>query len=313
MIYLFGASLLIIACLFSYQKIATAIDDRRFPPPGSLIDIGGCRLHALVSGADGPTVVLDAGLSGLSLGWTLVQEEVSKFARVCSYDRAGYGWSDAASSKRTSQQLAEELHRLLHTAGIPGPYILVGHSFGGCNVLMFADMYPIETLGVILVDSVHEKMLDVLPLFPQNFFDKILGHAYVQYLSSALGYRRLKGPSSEIKRMFDPLPIAIKDQYFAQMNKTSYTQIVAKEMDTLPESLSQLEARQIHLHNKPLIVITAGRFSSDHEKELWQRLQKDLLTKSDQTTHLIAAKSDHMIPHHQPQIIIDAIREIREK
>jgi pimeloyl-ACP methyl ester carboxylesterase len=305
--------LLIIACLVSYQKIATLIDDYHFPPQGTLVDVGGYRLHILSTGTDGLTVVLDAGLSGTSLGWILVQEEVSKFTRVCSYDRAGYAWSEAAPSKRTSQHLAEELHRLLHAASIPGPYILVGHSFGGCNVLMFADMYPAETLGVILVDSVHEKMLDVLPLLPQSFFDRFTNHIYFQWLLSVIGYKRLKGPSSEIRRMFEPLPIMTRDRYFAQLNKTSYTQAVSREMQALPESLCQLHKKQVRLQNKPLIVITAGQFTNDHEKIIWHDLQKSLLAKSNRAKHMIAERSDHMINHHQPQIIVDAIREIWEE
>lgn len=302
--------LLILACLFSYQKIATLIDDHRFPPTGSLIDVGGNQLHIRCTGTGRPSVVLDAGLGGSSLGWTLVQQEVSKFTQVCSYDRAGYAWSAAASTKRTSQHLAQELHKLLHKTGIPSPYILVGHSFGGCNALLFADMYPAETLAVVLVDSVHEKMLNDLPLFSQSYFKRLINHAYVQWFLSAIGYKRFKGPSQEIKYMFEPLPKTIQNMYFAQLNKTRYTQTVSKELQALPESLFLLQNRQVHLKNKPLIVITAGQFTNDHEKVIWNNLQKSLLDKSYRSKHLTAERSDHMINHHQPEIIVEAIREI---
>nr|NGX52302.1 putative aminoacrylate hydrolase RutD [Candidatus Anoxychlamydiales bacterium] len=153
-----GISLLIsIVVFFLYQKMATIIDDYRYRPIGKLVDVEGYQLHIHSTGEGGPAVVLDAGLSGTSLGWSLVQSEVSKFTQVCSYDRAGYAWSDESLSKRTSKNLAKELHVLLHKANISSPYILVGHSFGGCNMLMFADMYPEETLGIVLVDSVHEE------------------------------------------------------------------------------------------------------------------------------------------------------------
>jgi pimeloyl-ACP methyl ester carboxylesterase len=128
-----------------YQKVATVIDDYRYPPPGKLIDIGGYRLHFNASGQGNITVVCDAGLSGTSLGWSLVQAKASKFTRVCTYDRAGYSWSDPSPLKRTSVNIAKELYSLLKKADIPGPYILVGHSFGGANVLLFADLYPQET------------------------------------------------------------------------------------------------------------------------------------------------------------------------
>lgn len=153
------AFFLLVICLLAYQKIATLIDDYRFPPIGEIVNIEKQRFHIHSSGIGGPTVILDAGLSGTSLGWALVQEKVSLFTRVCSYDRAGYAWSETSKEKRTSEQLAKELHALLQAAHIPAPYILVGHSFGGCNVLVFADMYPDETVGVVLVDSVQENML----------------------------------------------------------------------------------------------------------------------------------------------------------
>jgi pimeloyl-ACP methyl ester carboxylesterase len=306
-----GISLLLIGViLLSYQKVATIIDDYRFPPPGTRVDVGGYKLHIYSNGTGGPTVVLDAGLSGTSLGWSLVQQEVSKFTRVCSYDRAGYAWSDASGSKRTSYHLAEELHVLLHTEDIPGPYILVGHSFGGCNALMFADMYPTEVLGVILVDSVHEDMLQDVSQPPQGAFNKLINHPHFQWLLSAIGYKRIKGPSKEIAYMFAPLPEKIRSMYFAQMNKTGYTKTVSREMESLHESLCQLRERKVHLQDKPLIVITAGQFTGRDEEIAWNPLQKKLLEKSNRAKQVIAGKSDHMINHHQPQVIVEAIQEI---
>ncbi|MDP1609262.1 MAG: alpha/beta hydrolase [Chlamydiales bacterium] len=299
--YQLGISLIvIIMALTIFQSVATIIDNCRYPPPGKLIDIGGYKLHIHSTGQGGPTVVLDAGLSGTSLGWSLVQMEVSKFTRVCSYDRAGYAWSNQSPSKRSSLHLAQELHALLHNAKIPGPYILVGHSFGGCNVLLFADLYPKETIGVILVDSVHEDMLQERPTSHFNF----------QWLLSAIGFKRLQGPSNAIVEMFTPLPEQIRHMYIAQMNKTSYTQTVSREMEALNESLCQLRERKVHLQDKPLVVITAGKFANSNEEKAWKGLQKKLLLKSYRSKQVIADKSDHMINHHQPEIIIEAIREI---
>ncbi len=299
--YQLGISLIaVIAALTIFQSVATMIDDHRYPPPGKLIDIGGCKLHIHTTGQGEPTVVLDAGLSGTSLGWALVQKEVQKFTRVCSYDRAGYAWSDQSASKRTSLHLAKELHTLLHKANIPGPYILVGHSFGGCNALLFADLYPEETIGVILVDSVHEDMLR----------ERSTAHFNFQWLLSAIGFKRLQGPSNAITEMFTPLPEQIRHMYIAQMNKISYTQTVSREMEALNESLCQLYERKVHLQDKPLIVITAGKFADNSEEKAWTCLQKRLLLKSNRSKQIIADKSDHMINHHQPEIIIEAIQEI---
>lgn len=288
-----------------YQKIATVIDDYRYPPLGSLIDIGGYRLHFNPSGQGNITVICDAGLSGTSLGWSLVQTEVSKFTRVCSYDRAGYSWSDSSPLERTSVNIAKELYTLLKKADIPGPYILVGHSFGGANMLLFADLYPQKTLGVILVDSVHEDMLQEIPSPPRGFFD----HPKAQWFLSFIGYKRLKGPSEEIKAMFSPLPKEIQAAYIAQMNKTRYTETVNREMDGLSESLSQLGEKKICLQC-PLTVITAGITSNNEEGMKWKQLQKRLFSKSNKARQIVAENSDHMINHHQPEIIVDAIREM---
>jgi pimeloyl-ACP methyl ester carboxylesterase len=95
--------------------------------------------------------VMDSGLGGTVLDWQLVQPEVAKFARVCTYDRAGMGWSEAGSQPRTSEQIVRELHALLGNAGVEGPYVLVGHSFGGTNLQVYASRYPDEVAAMVLV------------------------------------------------------------------------------------------------------------------------------------------------------------------
>src|SRR5215471_422569 len=125
-------------------------------PPGKVIDIGGYRLHLNCSGNKGPTVVLIAGAGDFSFDWSLVQPKIGEFARVCSYDRAGFAWSDPGPTPRTMKQEAFELHLLLAAAGIKGPYLLVGHSLGGLIARVYFDQYPQEVAGIVLVDSTHE-------------------------------------------------------------------------------------------------------------------------------------------------------------
>jgi pimeloyl-ACP methyl ester carboxylesterase len=155
--------LLLVLAGIVYQAIASARDAQRYPPLGRLIDVVGYRLHINSTGEGTPAVVLDAGVCDCSLNWCLVQPEVAKFTRVCSYDRAGMGWSDAGPSPRTSEVIVRELHTLLTNAGIAGPYVLVGHSFGGYNVRLFAHDYPEEVVGLVLVDSAHEDQWPMLP------------------------------------------------------------------------------------------------------------------------------------------------------
>ena len=114
-----------------YQSIATERAERAYPPPGEMVDVGGYSLHINCVGQGSPTVLLDAGSGGFSAQWVRVQQEVSGTTRVCAYDRAGMGWSEMGPDPRDAKRITGELHALLEGAGIEGPYVLVGHSFGG--------------------------------------------------------------------------------------------------------------------------------------------------------------------------------------
>jgi pimeloyl-ACP methyl ester carboxylesterase len=136
-----------------YQAIATELAERAYPPPGEMVDVGGYNLHINCLGQGSPAVVLDAGSGGMSAQWVRVQQEVSGTTRVCAYDRAGMGWSEMGPAPRDAKQITGELHTLLGKAGIEGPYVLVGHSFGGMYMQTYAARYPEEVAGVALVDS----------------------------------------------------------------------------------------------------------------------------------------------------------------
>lgn len=139
----------------AYQAIGNARDTRRFPPPGQMVDVGGYCLHIHSMGEGGPTVVFESALGGSSLSWALLRSDVAKLTRACSYDRAGLGWSDADPMPRTPQRIVKELHTLLINARTTGPYVLVGHSFGGLTARLYAAQYPEEVVGMVLVDPAH--------------------------------------------------------------------------------------------------------------------------------------------------------------
>jgi len=141
----------------AWEWVASAWTKRRFPPPGRLIDIGGRRLHLHYAGnAAGPTVIIETGRFNTSAMWTLVHDQVKRFARVCSYDRAGYAWSDSDREPRTGERVCSDLEALLAAADIPGPYLLVGHSLGTMYVRRFAQLHPEQVAGIILVDPYTE-------------------------------------------------------------------------------------------------------------------------------------------------------------
>src|ERR1700719_3888244 len=146
---------LIVAAGAVFQFSMTQWESHRYPPPGKLVDIGGLRLHINCTGEGSPTVIMEAGPNDSSIIWQLVQPQISKFTRVCSYDRAGFGWSDAPKEPRSSLNIANELAQLFTRAAVPDPYVLVGHDFGTLDLRVFTARHRQEVAGMWFVDSVH--------------------------------------------------------------------------------------------------------------------------------------------------------------
>ena len=149
----------------TYQGVATALERRRYPHPGSLIDVGGHQLHIYCTGEGAPAVVLEASASGMSAAWGLVQPEVARVTQVCSYDRAGLGWSEAGDRSYDPGRVPDELHALLRAAGVPPPYVLSGHSLGASFMRVFASRYAGEVAGLVEIDPAV-AMAGEPPLLP---------------------------------------------------------------------------------------------------------------------------------------------------
>lgn len=311
-----------------YQYFSTQKDKSDYPAPGKMVDVGGYKLHINCTGSGvigQPTVVLDAGLGGYSLDWMKVQPAVEKFSRVCSYDRAGYGWSDESPNPRTSKYIVRELHKLLKRAGEQGPFIMVGHSFGGINVRVFANKYPEQVAGVVLVDAPHEYQESKLPKEPppKSFISR-LPHCLLEYpqvssFLTSIGVTRMIVQ----KQSFDWYPEDIRNSCRANASTAKFIRAMYQEERLhFQESLEQLKELDSNLNDTPLIVITAGKPCSreDMTKEwaewqdkrdvVWLDLQKDLAAKSTNSLYVLAQKSGHMIPSEQPEIIVDALNTL---
>ena len=297
----------------SYQFIATKIDERKYPPPGRLVDVGGYRLHLYCTGEGTPTVVMDAGLGGGVLDWSTVQPEVSRFARVCTYDRAGVAWSDSGVRPRTSRQVITELHALLGNAGERAPYVLVGHSIAGIHVQLYASQYPDEVAGVVLVDSSHEdqltrKGMTRIPSFYPPLIKAVSPFGVVRLLD-------LVGtPSTNL-----PSRVVAKRASIYSHTRSMYS--YADEISAIPVSMEQLREAPMRLGDRPLIVLTRGmkeanQAGSPEAAELaekaWAELQADLARRSSSGKQIIAEKSGHYIQFDQPELVIDAIRQVVE-
>ena len=150
-----------------FQAAASEIDRRNFLPPGQMVSVDGHTMHIRCSGEGSPTVILEAGAYSFSSEWYWVQRQLEQSLRVCSYDRAGNGWSEAVEGPRDGLTLVHELHSLLRTAGVTGPFVMVGHSLGGVLAPIYASQYPGDILGLVLVDSAVPRQWDDRAQFEQ--------------------------------------------------------------------------------------------------------------------------------------------------
>ncbi len=295
-----------------YQSIASAQDASSYPPPGKLIDVGGYRLHLYCTGAvrpGSPTVILEEGIGSTSLVWSKVQPGVASFTHVCSYDRAGYGWSDMGPLPRTNRRMVTELHTLLTRAGVPGPYVLVGHSSGGLIMRLYAFTYPQQVAGLVLVDSSHEDQDRYPDLRPTGTNLLPLCQALAPFgILRLLGY--LNGDVAE-----DSPTVQLADK--AHLYQTRYCQTVSDEEAAWDESLAQVRAARHSLGHLPLVVLTRGVpgnfFQGNAGKQVplsWLTLQKDLVSLSTNSTQIIATRSGHYIELDQPDLVIAAIKQV---
>jgi pimeloyl-ACP methyl ester carboxylesterase len=160
--------LFIILAGVTYQSVSNAVERRRFPHPGRLVDVGGHQLHLYCTGEGRPTVILEAPAGGISMHWAWVQNDLKSVVRVCSYDRSGLGWSEAPDSRYDAARVPDELHALLQQAGERGPFILAGQELGAAFARLFAARYPREVVAVVAVDDLSETSVSTAPVRMAN-------------------------------------------------------------------------------------------------------------------------------------------------
>jgi pimeloyl-ACP methyl ester carboxylesterase len=293
------------------------------PPIGKLIDIGSHHLHIHSTGEGRPAVVFESGGASWSLDWFLVQSEAAKFTSACSYDRAGFGWSESGPNPRTSEQIVMELHTLLTRAKIEKPIILVGASFGGHVVRLFAQKYPEEVAGVILLDARHESIDSKMPPAWKKLEASGKGMFQFMRLASRVGALKLMGKwmgEKALPSIAKKLPPDIRAAYLEVGFQPRYFQSNLDELGAIAESDKQLSAAG-SLGNIPLVVIRHGipdLFAgmpveqAKQAEEVWQELQQELARLSSNGQLMVAEKSGHGIQIDQPDLVVDAIRQMVE-
>jgi pimeloyl-ACP methyl ester carboxylesterase len=286
----------------AYESVAEAADARAYPPPGQMVDVGGYRLHINCIGTGSPTVVIEAGWGDSSGAWSSwVQPPAARTTRVCTYDRAGMGYSEPGPLPRTAERFAQELHTLLSGAGVAGPYVLVGHSLGGATVRVFAHEYATDVAGVVLIDSMGPGA-EKARTEPDS-------HSFADWavtLPARTGVLRLlSGPLDA----YHGLSPERANAYSSFAIRPGSFQAWLDEGKGMSESLAQ--ARTVKsLGAVPLIVLSRG-LTVEPDAD-WQKMQTELLALSSRSTQLFADKSGHNVEFDQPDAAVAAIEKMVE-
>ncbi len=297
--------------LFSPLLVWAEVADLRIDsdtPPGRMIDIGTHHLHLHCIGENQPTVIIDSGLGGFSLEWLDIQHNLATQMRICSYDRAGYGWSETGPSPRTTAQIVEELYWMLDMADEQGPFILVGHSFGGYTMQRFAALYPELTAAVVLVDSSHPNQHVDFPVIAST----VSKRSAIPPQQARMMRRRMLVSNMTVLPKNYPVEVASTAIQLMMYSKSMRAQ--QQELQFFYESARDvLEAGE--MPDVELVIMTRGRNAwpnnseGQRKEKIWQKLQQSFLLKNHHhARQIIAANSGHHIHLDQPELFEHVIR-----
>lgn len=291
-----------------YEVMAEARDDKRLPPPGQMFDVDGHMMHIHCQGQGSPTIVVEQGNGAQSLGWSEVNESMSRLSRTCAYDRAGMGYSEPVSGPISAAAIAQNLEKLLQAAEITDDLVLVGYSAGGIYQREFYRQFPDRVKGMVLVDSSHEQQTQRMP--PAGVPEIFEPAMVYQYLAPFGGIRL----SGRVEREFanSPFSAPIRDRLVAVNLKSHVYRTLRAESESFDAELAQLRDPP-SLGDLPLIVITQGKPSDPYTQEnleLWNELQEELKNLSTNSKRVIAQNSPHMIHRFEPGLIVESAGEV---
>ena len=309
---------------------AAAPGDEIYSRPGRLVRTAGTRLNLYCMGNGSPAVVFESGWEDWAPVWALVQPRVAQWTRACSYDRAGAGFSDPGRMPRSGLRIAEELRGALRRAGIEGPYILVGHAFGGTPVRTFAARYPADVAGIVLVEADvsgpddHRGDVQYIASL-RECRDAIAARKPLPLLPTPAGSE----PRSCAQQFFRGLP---EQQWSHELNaklleiaqtKPALYDAYMSEMEQMPADGEYLARHTGSLGSRPLRVLTTGNHGvhsldpahpeSAEQREYQERIaqaQAKWLALSSNARQVFVEDSSEYIPFDQPDAVVGAIHEV---
>ncbi len=320
--YLFAASAAYAA------RDERVIDDVAYTKPQSLVEVEtGRRLNLFCTGEGGPVIIFDAGLGDGAKAWGLIQHEISKETKACSYDRAGLGFSDPAKALGTSRNAVRDLHKLLQSAKLPSPYILVGHSYGGMNVKLYAETFPSEVSGLVLVDPSHENLgSEISALDPES---DVSNKKYLADLKRCIS----TPPSARIEGT-DLYKLCVGqtgDRYSADIKSADLALAVTdariaawiSEMNNVwTKSADEVRSAYRSLGDIPIIVLTKGPAAPgknesielrEAKNKVWVRLHNEIAAMSTRGERITIPDSGHYVQLDQPAAVIAAIKRVIQR
>ena len=300
-----------LALLFTLALLALPSAAAGSPEGGRLIDVGGARLHLHCLGGVGPTVVIDAGAGAWSIHYRHIQETLAPHVRICTYDRAGLGKSDEIGGGRSSSEMADELHRLLHAAGLEPPFVLAGHSLGGYNVRVYQRRYGAEVAALVLIDSAHPEQWRRLP--PVAY--QLVQAAVPGLRATATAAERGDLTKEQIPAWPEAYDPELRNDYDTAMLAASTYRTRAAEFEGAERSASAVPSGS--LGDLPLVVVTAGNSFAAFEgtgipiveaNAIWLELQRELVALSRDTVQLSSETGTHALGETDPGIVVEGIR-----
>lgn len=292
------------------------------PAPGELVDVGGYQLHIYCAGdkSEGePTVILDNGITGWSLELLPLVDEIANFAHVCTYDRAGYGWSEAGPMPRTAQQIANELYNLLNFAEIAPPYLLVGHAYSGLSMSLFASQHLEETDGLILVDGTPPTLAELYTEFPTL---AQLDALQITQLEAVLELGDV--PIETLSALITPelIPATVPSDFHETFRVQFFKAVATMKSEFESLFVSADSAKELFLEEVPVMVLAAtepravpGLISDEEAIEqqiYWIELQTEQLALSENATFVLVEEANSRLYLDKPEAVIDAIRQMLE-